>query len=198
MLVIPPFPYHTNPDSFNPKEEWEDAWFACPELFFKCIIRPIGGPDTGSHDIELELMFYRQFPKLERPLTPEHPLQQAGMEMVYDAFPEPLLYVDHIDRALCRAPLMPCFIGGNETPTIPQSFARLQRRCFPYGQADRSKQNRGSRLFEVNHFIWNYPRPRPRMDTVEEAQLKRQDNLTNRNRNAVLSRTRNKDIAARV
>ena len=111
--------------------------------------------------------------------------------MVYDAFPEPLLYVDHIDRALCRAPLMPCFIGGDKTPTIPHSFARL-----PYGQADRSKQNRGSRLFEVNHFIWNYPRPRPRMDTVEEAQRKRQDNLTQRNRNAGLSRMKNKKIAS--
>ena len=75
MLVIPPFPYHTQPDAFDPKdsEEWEDAWFACPELFFKCSIRPIGGSDTGTEDIELELMFYRQFPKFDRPLTPEHP-----------------------------------------------------------------------------------------------------------------------------
>ena len=102
------------------------------------------------------------------------------MEMVYDrdAFPDPLLY---IDRVLCRAPLMPVFIGGNETPTIPQSFAKQQRTHFPHGQADKSKKNRGSRVFEINHFIWNYPRPRPRADTVAEAQQRRQDILTARN-----------------
>jgi hypothetical protein len=198
MLVIPPFPYHTSPDSFDPKKEWEDAWFACPELFFKCTVRPIGGSDTGSEDIDLELMFYRQFPKFSRPLTPGHPLQRAGMEMVYDAFPVPLLYVDYIDRALCRAPLMPVFIGGNETPTIPQSFAKHQRRWFPHGQADKSKQNRGSRIFEVNQFIWNYPRPRPRIGTVEEAEQKRQQNLTARNQKAGLSRRKNKEIAERA
>ena len=197
MLVIPPFPYHTSPDTFDTKEEWEDAWFACPELFFKCTVRPIGGCEDGSEDFDLELMFYRQFARFRRPLTPYHPLQRAGMEMVYDAFPDPLLYVDHIDRALCRAPLMPVFIGGNETPTIPQSFAGQQRTHFPYGQADKSKKNTGSRIFEVNQFIWNYPRPRPRIGTIEQAETRRKETLTERNRKAAISRRKNRELAQR-
>lgn len=198
MLVIPPFPYHTHPDEFDTTEDWDDAWFACPELFFRCTVRPIGASEEGIEDFQLDLMFYRQFEKFNHPLTPDHPLQRAGMEMVYDAFPIPLLYVDHIDKALCRAPLMPCFINGNETPTIPQSFAKQQRRCFPHGQADKSKKNHGSKVFEVNHFIWNYPRPRPRVGTVEESQRRREDTLAARNRKAVLSRTKNREIAMRT
>ena len=131
MLVIPPFPYHPNPGAFDAESELQDAWKACPELFFISEMKPLRGSDSDI--IKLDLMFYSTFEPILQPLTPNHPLQQAGMEMVYEPMPEPCLYVDHIESVVSRLALMPCFIKGNKTPTIPQSFQRLKAWSFPFG-----------------------------------------------------------------
>jgi hypothetical protein len=68
---------------------------------------------------------------------------------------------------------VPVFIAGNTTPTIPSSFKGLRRTKFGMGQADgknRLGSRLGSRLFEVNHFLWYYGRPKKRDNTVEEAE----------------------------
>jgi hypothetical protein len=54
------------------------------------------------------------------------------------------------------------------TPTIPQTFSSKKRSQFPHGQAD-GRGSEGSLLLKVNHFIWNFPRPKARDVSVGEA-----------------------------
>ena len=170
MLVIPPFPFHPDPDNFDTKTELEDAFIVRPLLFFKCFARPLrengSRSEISDNDIPLSLMFYSKFEQCN--LTPNHPLQKEGMTMVYDPKPTEILFVDYIDRALGRVPLMPCYISGNATPTIPQSFRHKKSSQFPHGRADGSN-SQGSLLFEVNHFMWNFPRPKARDISVTDA-----------------------------
>ena len=170
MLVVPPFPYHLDPDNFDMNTEDQDAFIVRPLLFFKCSARPLNEDgsksESSTNEIPLTLMFYSKFEVCN--LTPNHPLQKAGMTMVYDPKPKGILFVDYIHRALGRIPLMPCYIHGNSTPTIPQSFRNKKNSQFPHGQAD-GPHSEGSLLFEVNHFMWNFPRPKARDVSVDEA-----------------------------
>jgi hypothetical protein len=34
---------------------------------------------------------------------------------------KPVLHVGYLEHVLCRAPLIPCFLDGNSTNTIPHS-----------------------------------------------------------------------------
>ena len=115
--------------------------------FFHCQIRPLNPDGTmcerADRDIPLQLMFFSRF--LKCCLTPDHPLTKTGHQMVYERSPEPVVDVGHIRHALCRVPLMPCFLDGNSTPTIPQSYNRNQARKFKHWQAD-TRTTIGSKL----------------------------------------------------
>jgi hypothetical protein len=193
MLVCPPYPYYPNPDEFDLEAHIDFAWIARPQLFFKSTIRPIGGNEDGTDDMELTLMFYSTLERIV--LTPDHPLQQAGMEMFYEPMPEPFLYVDHISHAQCRVPLTPVFMQGNKTPTIPSKFARQKNQLFQYGQADTPRKE-GSKLYEVNHFIWNFGCPKARINTVAQAMAARKQVQEIRARKISESRKKNSRIAA--
>lgn len=193
MLVCPPYPYYPNPDEFDLEAHIDFAWIARPQLFFKSTIRPIGGNEDGTDNMELTLMFYSTLERIV--LTPDHPLQQAGMEMFYEPMPEPFLYVDHISHAQCRVPLTPVFMQGNKTPTIPSKFARQKNQLFQYGQADTPRKE-GSKLYEVNHFIWNFGRPKARINTVAQAMAARKQVQEIRARKISESRKKNSRIAA--
>ena len=175
MLIIPPYPEHPSPDDFDVHRELEKAFKVCPQLFFMCRIRPLNDNGTRScdvtQDISLQLMYFSVFMPCN--LTPTHPLQQAGNEMLYDPSPMPILYVGHVKHALCRVPLIPCFLNCNSTPTIPRSFAGKKASKFPHGQSDTATTN-GSRLFEVNNFMWQFGRPKGRQISVTDACIERQ------------------------
>ena len=36
-------------------------------------------------------------------------------------FKKPILHVGYLDHVLCRGPLIPCFLDGSSTKTIPHS-----------------------------------------------------------------------------
>ena len=59
------------------------------------------------------------------------------------------------------------FIQSNSTPTIPSSW-RKKKNMFPNGSADTAKSS-GSRLFELNSFMWDYGRMKAREISVSEA-----------------------------
>jgi hypothetical protein len=54
------------------------------------------------------------------------------MKIVYRTLPVPYLKVRETLDILNRAFLAPCFLAGQETPTIPASLARY----FPLGKPD--------------------------------------------------------------
>ena len=59
-----------------------------------------------------------------------------------------------------RVPLIPLFLAGNSTPTIPHMFAKRKDACFPFGCADAAAVDgrRGSNVYEVNTWLWSFGR----------------------------------------
>ncbi len=62
-----------------------------------------------------------------------------------------------------RAPLIPCFLAGNPTPTIPHMFRQFSKRRdsgFPFGCADSAAADgrRGNNVYEVNLWLWQFGR----------------------------------------
>jgi hypothetical protein len=117
---------------------------------------------------EVSLVYFSTFEPID--LTPDSIMQQAGVPMLYDSASNqrlPCLYICPMANVLGRAPLIPCFIGGNSHPTIPCRFKDDQH----IGHASPDTQSRwgrgnGSRLYEVNIWMWRYGRGRPRMVSI--------------------------------
>ena len=83
----------------------------------------------------------------------------------------PNLYLCRAENVLGRVPLMPCYIDGNSTPTLPYHF-----RDRDGAAADTSKgRGNGSRLYEINVWMWRYGRGQPRTITVAEAEKRRKE-----------------------
>ena len=70
--------------------------------------------------------------------------------------------------------MIPCFLAGNTHPTIRHSLRALEQ---PKAAADSRPDNgKGSRLYEVNIWMWRYGRGQQRKVSVlkaMEARLKR-------------------------
>ena len=62
-------------------------------------------------------------------------------------------------------PLFPCFLQGNATPTIPHKLQHLKASAFQYGIADAAAADgrRGSNVYEVNAWLWQFGRGWPRL-----------------------------------
>ena len=60
---------------------------------------------------------------------------------------------------------LPCFLQGNATPTIPHKLRHLKASAFQYGIADAAAVDgrRGSNVYEVNPWLWQFGRGRPRL-----------------------------------
>ncbi len=100
--------------------------------------------------------------------------------MLYDSASNPrlpCLYICPVANVLGRAPLIPCFIGGNRYPTIPHSFKDDQRLGDASTDTQRDRVN-GSRLYEVNIWMWRYGRGRSRMVSIVEAERIRSERVS--------------------
>ena len=63
-------------------------------------------------------------------------MEDAGVAKLYKSSPTPCLYVAPVQNMVGRVPLIPLFLAGNSTPTIPHMFAKRKDACFPFGCAD--------------------------------------------------------------
>ena len=117
---------------------------------------------------EFSLVFFSTFEPIS--LTPDSYMQRSGIPMLYKraASQLPTLYVCPVENVLGSVPLMPCYLKGNQHNTIPHSL----RNNVPAGAAADSRPNSGtgSRLFEVNMWMWRYGRALPRKISVEDAE----------------------------
>jgi hypothetical protein len=81
---------------------------------------------------------------------------------LYEPSPTPCLYVAPAASMVGRIPLMPCFLDGNATPTIPHKYSKNKSSCFPAGCAlhcaDAAAEDgrRGSNVYEVNTWLWMF------------------------------------------
>jgi hypothetical protein len=91
-------------------------------------------------------------------------MEDAGILELYEPGPIQCLYVAPVDHLVGRVPLFPLFLDGNSTPTIPHKFSKHNNSEFPMGCADSASSDgrRGSSVYEVNTWLWNFGRGKPR------------------------------------
>ncbi len=141
-------------------------------------------------------MYFNTFEPID--LTQDSIMQRAGVPMLYDSASNPrlpCLYFCPVANVLGHAPLVQCFIGGNSHPTIPYRFKDDQR--FGHASVDTQRdQGNGSRLYEVNIWMWPYCRGRPRMVSIAEAERIRAERLSESRTRAAETRKRCSEAAA--
>ena len=126
-------------------------------------------------------------------------MQRKGVPMLYErsAAVLPTLYVCPVENVLGRVPLIPCYLNGNTCNTIPHKY----RGAIPAeAEADsRPDSGTGSRLFEINIWMWRYGRTFPREITVADAvELRKKLLVDSRTRAAAtLKRRREAQLIAR-
>jgi hypothetical protein len=150
-------------------------WLVRPQLFFHCTLRPIGTAadrvNCSDEDIPLNLVFFNPFQVEELHLRTAGIMESKGIHRVYvvlyEPSPVPTLYVGRVDDLLGRVPLIPCFLDGNATSTVPHkkaadswtllSAALPMVRALPRGGAAMFTS------YEINTWLWNFGRPQPRV-----------------------------------
>jgi hypothetical protein len=148
---------------------------------------------------EVSLVYFSTFEPIN--LTPNSVMQKAGVPMLYDTVTASnprlsSLYIGPVANVLGRAPLIPCFIDGNTHLTIPYKFknSRILGSASADTQPDRGN---GSRLYEVNLWLWRYGRGQPRTMSIDEAEAARQDRISEARRRAEETKKRRREEAAR-
>jgi hypothetical protein len=89
----------------------------------------------------------------------------------------PSLYVCPVENVLGRVPLIPCYLDGNTSNTIPHTG--MYSGAIPAEAAADSSTDSGtgSRLFEINIWMWRYGRTFPRDVTVADAVAMRKQRI---------------------
>ena len=154
------------------------------------------GPGYSASHKEVSLVYFSMFEPID--LTPDSIMQQAGVPMLYDSASNPrlpCLYICPVANVLGRAPLIPCFIGGNSHPTSPNSFKDDGRLGSASADTQRDRGN-GSRLYEVNIWMWRYGRGLSRMVSIAEAERIRAERLSESRTRAAETRKRRSEAAA--
>ncbi len=126
-------------------------------------------------DLLLELVFFNTFGKLNLPI--KGPMEDSGVVKLYEPSPTPCLYVAPAENMVL---LMPLFLAGNTltTPTIPHLYSKRKDSGFPMGCADAAAVDgrRGSNVYEVNVWLWQFGRGKPRLGglSVEATEERKQ------------------------
>jgi hypothetical protein len=90
-------------------------------------------------------------------------MEHAGATKLYEPMPTPCLYVAPAANMVGRVPLIPLFLAGNLTPTIPHQYSQHKRSGFPLGSCDTAAVDgrRGSNVYEENQWLWQFGRGKP-------------------------------------
>ena len=140
-------------------------WIVRPQLFFTCTVRPPhakqGPYNKNPEDIPLTLVFFSAFEDLLLRTTGTE--ESNGIRKLYEPSPVPTLYVGRVD------------LDGNSTSTIPYKYTGRQKQAFEYGYADGQgpASRRGSHVYEINDWLWNFGRPQPRVRGLSVARTER-------------------------
>ena len=124
------------------------------------------------------------------------PMEDSGVIKLYEPSPTLCLYVAPAENMVSRVPLMPLFLAGNSTPTIPHLYSKHKDTGFPMGCADAAAVDgrRGSNVYEVNPWLWQFRRGKPRLGglSVEKTQERMQAARDERSLRAAETRRRRK------
>jgi hypothetical protein len=130
-----------------------------------------GSFNRSNEDIQLDLIFFSRFQVEELRLRIAGIMESKAMHRVYKPSPVPMLYVGRVDNLLCRVLLIPCFLDGNATSTIPHKYISRQLDAFKCCCADGAGPTswRGSHVYEINTWLWNFGRPKPSVGDLSVA-----------------------------
>ena len=149
-------------------------------------------------DLLRELVFFNTFEELNLPgiLPITGPMEDSGVVKLYEPSPTPCLYVAPVENMVGRVPLMPLFLAGNATQTIPHLYSKRKESGFPLGCADAGAVDgrRGSNVYEVNPWLWQFGRGKPRLGglSVEATEERKQAHRDEGHQRAVETRRRHK------
>ena len=199
ILVIPPYPYCI--EEVPQDVPLEECWYARPQLLFTCFLRPQGGRPPknpsyrcGPDDRPYHLVFFSTFEELMLPIS--GPMESAGVTKLYEPSPTPCLYVAPAANMVGRVPLIPLFLSGNSTPTIPHKYSKHKSSGFPAGSCDTAAADgrRGSNVYEVNPWLWQFGRGKPRLGglSCEETDERKEAALQERSLRGAETRRRRK------
>ena len=169
------------------------VWYARPQLFFNCTLCPTGAKESmysASHK-EVSLVYFSTFKPIA--LTPDSIMQQAGVPMLYDSASNqhlPCLYICPVANVLGRAP---------RAPTVTPRFHTASRTILALEAASANTQRdrgNGSRLYEVNIWMWRYGRGHPRMVSIAEAERIRRERISESRIRAGETRKRQSEATA--
>ena len=95
-----------------------------------CTLCPAGAFHDTQHHTEVSLALFSTFEQVN--LTPSSVMQREGVPMFYGSTSSsalPSLYICPVKNVLGSVPLMmgliPCFVEGNTSPTIPHRFGSI-------------------------------------------------------------------------
>jgi hypothetical protein len=91
----------------------------------------VGGSNRCYEDIQLNLIFFSPFEELC--LKTAGIMESKGIHRVYKPSPVPTLYIGRVEDLIGRVPLIPCFLEGNATSTIPHKYSSQHRDAFECG-----------------------------------------------------------------
>ena len=134
-----------------------------------------GPHNKNPADIPLNLLFFSAFEDLR--LRTTGTMESNGIRKLCEPSPGPVptLYVGRVEDLLGRVPLFPCFLHDNATSTISYKYAPRQKQAFEFRCADGASQGsrRGSHVYEINTWLWNFGRPQPRVRGLSVARTER-------------------------
>ena len=109
------------------------------------------------------MVLFSTFEELNLPV--HGPMERTGVTKLYEPYQTPCLYVAPAANMVGRVPLIQLFLAGNSSPTIPHQYSQHKRSGFPVGICDTAAADgrRGSNLYEVNPWLWQFGRGKPRL-----------------------------------
>ena len=123
-------------------------------------------------------------------------MERAGVTKLYEPSPTPCLYVAPAANMVGRVPLIPLFLSGNSTPTIPHKYSKHKSSGFPAGSCDTAAADgrRGSNMYEINPWLWQFGRGKPRLGglSCEETDERNEAALQERSLRGAETRRRRK------
>lgn len=163
MAIVPPYPFTLQDPLDVPIG---DCWYARPQLFFTCHVRPKHGRQPtrtnyihGPDDILLELLFFSTFESLDLHL--DGPMERAGVQKLYEPTPTPILFVAPCQNVRGRVPLFPLFLNGNVTPTISCTVSISAPNSHMVSQIRPTLLAKREAMYEVNLWLWQFGRGKP-------------------------------------
>ena len=164
----------------------------------KITYRDKAGPDDLSR-LSCTLVFFSTFEVLDLPI--KGAMEDARVFKLNEPSPTPCLYVAPAQNMVGRVPLIPCFLAGNSTHTIPLMFSKRRDSGFPFGCADSAAVDGmlGSNVYEVKLWLWQFGRGKPRLGglTIEQTMARKSAVADERHNKAVVTKQRRKAAPAR-